>query len=47
MRSWVRERLNLELLLERYGFQETYSINQLDLDFYVDYINHAIKILNK
>jgi hypothetical protein len=47
MRSWVRERLNLELQLERYGFRETYSINQLDLDLYVDYINHAIKILNK
>jgi hypothetical protein len=31
----------------RYGFRETYSINQLDLDLYVDYINHAIKILNK
>ena len=36
--------LESELGLKRGGFRKIYVINQLDLDLYVDFISHEIKI---
>jgi hypothetical protein len=46
-RSWVRESLKSESGLKRGGFQKIYVINQLDLDLYVDFISHVIKIFKE